>query len=602
VAAVIEERNGISWRSLTVAEFERDVNGETTHRRWRAIHPQSGQEYYKGSDVAGSFHPIDYFLLMFPPTQLTEMLSLTNAELEQRQQAPTTIGEILKLFGVLILVTRFEFGDRRSLWSKEGPTPFIPAANFGRTGMSRNRFELLWVSLQWSRQPPLEEQDAVGSETFRWALVQDFVDRFNEYRKAAFVPGETICVDESMSRWYGQGGSWINHGLPMYIAIDRKPENGCEIQNSACGESGVMLRLKLVMGDDGSGEGHVGEGGEGHVGEGAESDDADDMDGVSLSHGGRICVELIEPWLHSDRIVCADSYFASVATAVALKRRGVRFIGVVKTAHRGFPKKTLGSVELFNRGDSRSLLTKIDGVEVMALVWMDRDRRMFISTCKSAQLGRPYVRRRWRQVDPTPNASPVLVDLTVAQPRVCEAYYTTCAAIDQHNRCRQDDLQLVRKIQTVEWHRRVGVSLLGICVVDAWLVFKAAQGRGKDRGAQRSFYEHLSMELIDNTFDTRAGRTKRSSPSAVARHQSRPTMGIDATHVAPTKRRRKKQDGTVTPYLLQGRCTHCQRATTNVCSSCSETFEEVGEYGGWICSSRQGRNCFTMHLAAHHIE
>ena len=32
----------------------------------------------------------------------------------------------------------------------------------------------------------------------------------------------------------------------MYIAIDRKPDNGCEIQNSACSESGVMLRLLLV--------------------------------------------------------------------------------------------------------------------------------------------------------------------------------------------------------------------------------------------------------------------------------------------------------------------------------------------------------------------
>jgi hypothetical protein len=82
------------------------------------------------------------------------MVSLTNAELERRQGAPTTTGEILKLFGVLILVTRFEFGNRRSLWAREGPTPFIPAANFGRTGMSRNRFELLWVSLSWSRQPP----------------------------------------------------------------------------------------------------------------------------------------------------------------------------------------------------------------------------------------------------------------------------------------------------------------------------------------------------------------------------------------------------------------------------------------------------------------
>ena len=32
----------------------------------------------------------------------------------------------------------------------------------------------------------------------------------------------------------------------MYVAIDRKPENGCEIQNAACGHSGVMIRLTIV--------------------------------------------------------------------------------------------------------------------------------------------------------------------------------------------------------------------------------------------------------------------------------------------------------------------------------------------------------------------
>ena len=32
----------------------------------------------------------------------------------------------------------------------------------------------------------------------------------------------------------------------MYITIDKKPKNSCEIQNSACGKSGVMLRLKIV--------------------------------------------------------------------------------------------------------------------------------------------------------------------------------------------------------------------------------------------------------------------------------------------------------------------------------------------------------------------
>jgi Transposase IS4 len=99
--------------------------------------------------------------------------------------------------------------------------------------------------LLWSGQPR-EKPEGLSWEKYRWMLVDDHVKRFNEHRQRHFFPSEHLCVDESITRWYGQGGHWINLRLPMYIAIDRKPENGCKIQNAACGESGVMIRLKLV--------------------------------------------------------------------------------------------------------------------------------------------------------------------------------------------------------------------------------------------------------------------------------------------------------------------------------------------------------------------
>ena len=81
---------------------------------------------------------------------------------------------------------------------------------------------------------------------YRWKLVDGFVKRFNDYRAQSFIPLEMIYVDESISRWYGQGGDWINFGLPHYVAIDRKPENGCEIQGFCCGVSVIVMRLKVV--------------------------------------------------------------------------------------------------------------------------------------------------------------------------------------------------------------------------------------------------------------------------------------------------------------------------------------------------------------------
>jgi len=38
----------------------------------------------------------------------------------------------------------------------------------------------------------------------------------------------------------------VDAGLPMYLALERKPDNGGEIQNLAVVASGIMLHLKVV--------------------------------------------------------------------------------------------------------------------------------------------------------------------------------------------------------------------------------------------------------------------------------------------------------------------------------------------------------------------
>jgi len=173
------------------------------------------------------------------------MVERLNVALPLANKTGTTMGEVLKWFGVLMLITRFEFGNRAELWSEKPRCKYIPAPDFGKTGMSRQRFDDLWRYMEWSYQPVARPED-MSSERYRWCLVQDFLDRINKHRVNYFHPSELICVDESISRWYGLGGSWINKGLPIDVAIDRKPEDGAEIQDSCCGKSNIMMRLKLV--------------------------------------------------------------------------------------------------------------------------------------------------------------------------------------------------------------------------------------------------------------------------------------------------------------------------------------------------------------------
>ena len=112
----------------------------------------------------------------------------------------------------------------------------------------------------------------------------------------------------------------------MYLAIDRTPENGCEIQNAVDRKSGIMLRLRLVTTAE---ESHI----QDAVGDKAEE--------TRLLHGTQVLKGLVLPWANSDRVVCAESYFASVGAAEELKRIGLWFIGVVKTATRRYSQNAL---------------------------------------------------------------------------------------------------------------------------------------------------------------------------------------------------------------------------------------------------------------------
>lgn len=138
----------------------------------------------------------------------------------------------------------------------------------------------------------------------------------------------------------------------------------------------------------------------------------------------------------------------------------LEFIGVAKTAIKNYLMQHLSSVELANRGDYLSMLRMNDvgRHEMTALVWMDRERRYFISTTSSCLPGNSCNRVLWRQLED----GLARVEMNVPTPKICEIYYSACSRIDHYNRSRQDDLKLERKIETKDWSFRVNTTLVSM--------------------------------------------------------------------------------------------------------------------------------------------
>ena len=89
------------------------------------------------------------------------------------------------------------------------------------------------------------------------------------------------------------------------------------------------------------------------------------------------------------------------------------------------------------------------------------------------------------------------------------------------------------------------MSLLGICIVDAWFAFQGSRGGTMCDIKQREFYECLSEELIKNTFNGITGPHRGFPGEEEA--AGRPGSGI-GPHLTPTQRKRKNPYGTDSCY------------------------------------------------------
>ena len=174
--------------------------------------------------------------------------------------------------------------------------------------------------------------------------------------------------------------------------------------------------------------------------------------------------------------------------------------------------------------------------DVMAVVWIDRKSRYFIANTSISLNGKPYSRTRWRQSD----AGASKQTFTIEQPEVAENYYSCCASIDQHIRCRQDDFMLERKLRIQDWSFRVNTTVLGICIVGARLLYLGEHGK-KNHILQRTFYEDFCVALIENRYDSFQLRKRCSVEETCKVFAARRSSGV-GIHSTPSKKKRTNND------------------------------------------------------------
>ena len=102
--------------------------------------------------------------------------------------------------------------------------------------MSKHRWEQIRGALAF-----WEGNAEKAEKTDEWYRIRCLFQLFNENMESVFVAGDSLAIDESMSRWLGS-----EHHVPQVTKMKLKPEGvGFMIKNICDAKSRIVLNIEL---------------------------------------------------------------------------------------------------------------------------------------------------------------------------------------------------------------------------------------------------------------------------------------------------------------------------------------------------------------------
>ena len=261
--------------------------------------------------------------------------------------------------------------------------------------------------------------------------------------------GHHLTVDECMSAWNGSDGKYRHDGMPHKTKIPWKPQGvGAEMKSLCCGVTGIIMKL------------------EGKDRQAAKPYYAEYGEGTAI-----ITIHTALFWVLAC-CTCRQCLFLCENTG-ALKSHGLRFMGIVKTATKGFPKHLL---TLWAAGELEDM--KPNSIMVItfclkqqlsvqgSIMHMDGPTRNLSSSYQTVapqtQGSQAFTSPRRRHRREVVNGEPVTVSYEkhVKRPHMSELLFEHFNAIDVHDHLRQGSLAMEREWCThSRWHRMFGTIL-----------------------------------------------------------------------------------------------------------------------------------------------
>lgn len=365
--------------------------------------------------------------------------------------------DLLQWIGVWLYMLAFpQAGERRAYWTEPsggyGPRHRLSSAL--RLGQNGDK-GLLWFEMMCACFILPVHPGTTGDpfqRTRRWW------DELRDSFHAAIVCSWLVVLDESMIRWMGLG-------MPGLMVVLRKPTPiGLELHTLCCAICGVLAWFEVYEGKEAM----------------AKKEFCD-----RYPKSVALTLRMLKPFFSTGRVVIADSWFGSVACALALFAHGLFAVMNVKTATREYPKAELMAVvdeikgkstearaaRRARRGKQIAFIRSFEiGSRIVTLTAGGHNKKiplLLIATYGSMLPGEEHV-KVWQSN--LPDGTIQYNRITTAQPQIHALYRKWMNVVDVHNKLRQGVVSMADVWRTRNWAERHFAEGLGMWEVN---VFKA---------------------------------------------------------------------------------------------------------------------------------
>jgi hypothetical protein len=538
--------HGVTWERIE--QLEEDCRTqEEVETKFRRIH------------FTDATREVDIFLQLMPLSKEKLLQIVRDGADAAKDKRKWEIEHIEAALCIIFGGAQYKAGTHLWATHKKG---MLRAPDFG-LHLSEDRFGK--ILRYWAKGPDGTREKLADNP---WEEVDIWIRGFNKNRRAELEPGTDITPDEMMFEWTGQVGPG---GIPFSSYIERKPKPlGNELKSVCEGHFGICMYLELQKGKVRMARKKW-----------CQTYKATTACTVRLIDKMGLRESLLVGERPSRRVY-ADSWFASVETAIALRREmGVHFTGPIKTATKEFPIEAMRwTLADMNRGE-HIVLKCVDHENLWAIGWHDVHYKCYVTTNGTTLPGKPAPKKRQ-------NALGTNFYIPIPRPAVIAKYQAEMGYVDRHNRFRQGILHLPNIWKTKRWQTRIQLEILGLTLVDTFLACRKLMPKWREEGDEESIFWKFVAVLLPQ-IDSRGKNDLFHEPEDLAQREQCHMIRLGNKRTVDGVHRGEIR-------AVQMRCTSCRKRNKR------DNVPGRSPLTAWCCSLHtdvficRGRNCWEEHV------